>query len=324
MSEEVEIDGVSYVSSRRAAQVTGYAQDYIGQLCRGAQVDARRIAGLWYVNLDSLYKYKQKADSYIPTLPRPAASEREALISLEGKDYLSTAHAADLTGYHKDYVGQLAREGIVLSRQVGSRWYVDRAAILAHKKQKDSLLGAVQSQAVGIKREEEPAGVAPDHSYAAAGPYLKYTSDDRELLPVMSTQTEGKPKEFSYPIHGRDAFLGETRREEFSAPHHIPIKIHSPQQILSKNLPREALPKRKRSISLVPAVVATIVVFIAVGVFSLREQATYALNSVVSSDRMTALSGGAHYAITKIGDVLEALITEDIEYRRSDWLVQNQ
>jgi hypothetical protein len=47
--EEILIDEKRYVSSKRAAKLTGYAKDYIGQLCREGRVPARLVGRSWYV-----------------------------------------------------------------------------------------------------------------------------------------------------------------------------------------------------------------------------------------------------------------------------------
>lgn len=47
--EELIIDDKKFVSSKRAAQITGYAKDYIGQLCREGYVEAKRVGRSWYV-----------------------------------------------------------------------------------------------------------------------------------------------------------------------------------------------------------------------------------------------------------------------------------
>lgn len=52
---------------------------------------------------------------------------------IEGERYVSTKQAARLTGYAKDYVGQLCREGRVPARHVGRSWYVQEAAIKQHR-----------------------------------------------------------------------------------------------------------------------------------------------------------------------------------------------
>jgi hypothetical protein len=51
---EITLDGKTYLSSRRAAEVTGYAKDYIGQLCREGRVEARLIGRNWYVLRESV------------------------------------------------------------------------------------------------------------------------------------------------------------------------------------------------------------------------------------------------------------------------------
>lgn len=47
--DELLIDEKKYVSSKRAAKITGYAKDYIGQLCREGRVPARLVGRSWYV-----------------------------------------------------------------------------------------------------------------------------------------------------------------------------------------------------------------------------------------------------------------------------------
>ncbi|MEK7604893.1 MAG: helix-turn-helix domain-containing protein [Patescibacteria group bacterium] len=47
--DEILIDERKYVSSKRAAKITGYAKDYIGQLCREGRVPARLVGRSWYV-----------------------------------------------------------------------------------------------------------------------------------------------------------------------------------------------------------------------------------------------------------------------------------
>ena len=54
-------------------------------------------------------------------------------LTLNGKRYLSTRRAADITGYTTDYVGQLARQGKVDAELVGRNWYVEEDAIKKHK-----------------------------------------------------------------------------------------------------------------------------------------------------------------------------------------------
>lgn len=56
--DELIIDGQVYVPSRRAAEITGYAKDYIGQLCREGRVEAKLVGRSWYVLETSLREHR--------------------------------------------------------------------------------------------------------------------------------------------------------------------------------------------------------------------------------------------------------------------------
>ena len=47
--DEILIEEKKYISSKRAAKMTGYAKDYIGQLCREGRVPARLVGRSWDV-----------------------------------------------------------------------------------------------------------------------------------------------------------------------------------------------------------------------------------------------------------------------------------
>jgi hypothetical protein len=181
MSDTLTVGDENLISSKRASELSGYAQDYIGQLARKGFIQAKRIGGLWYVSLDSLNAYKTSSDSYTPRPPQAmsSSSENDSIISLDGRDYLSAARAAKVTGYTADYVGQLARSGKILSRQVGNRWYVERNSIESHKEEKDALLGAVQAQAVGISPQKEEKRLPS----LSSEPFFQYRTEGRDLIP---------------------------------------------------------------------------------------------------------------------------------------------
>lgn len=62
MSDSIEFEGKSYISSKQAASETGYAKDYVGQLCRAGKVDARLIGRSWYVTLESLLTHRNEVE----------------------------------------------------------------------------------------------------------------------------------------------------------------------------------------------------------------------------------------------------------------------
>jgi hypothetical protein len=306
MSDELTIAGVAYTSSKRAAQISGYAQDYIGQLCRAGLIDARRIGGLWYIYLDSLYKHKQKADSYVPVLPRKvqSAAEPDVPIIFEGKDYIPASRAAEITGYHKDYVGQLARKGSVLSRQVGSRWYVEKDGLIAHKAEKDRLLAMVQAEAVGLKHKHIP--VAAPHG-SDREPFFSYTNDARELLPVM--QQVGRVENIPISVI-RDTKLSDIRP-----------RATTPQTQLQMRKMTKKAPKKTSGKTIFyatsSAMVLTIVIMLSFGYGSLTGSSTYALrDQLFDGPAAQRFAAGAMVAWDRIGSTLERYLTREISYKR--------
>lgn len=51
---------------------------------------------------------------------------------ISGKKYISSKRASEITGYAKDYIGQLARGGKVPATRIGRAWYVDEVALALH------------------------------------------------------------------------------------------------------------------------------------------------------------------------------------------------
>jgi hypothetical protein len=56
--DELVIGEKRYVSSKRAAEITGYAKDYVGQLCREGYVEAKMVGRSWYVLETSITEHR--------------------------------------------------------------------------------------------------------------------------------------------------------------------------------------------------------------------------------------------------------------------------
>jgi hypothetical protein len=97
--DEILIEEKKYVSSKQAAKITGYAKDYIGQLCREGRVPARLVGRSWYV-LESAIKDHRFGDQNVVSIdttpvaptsaepqgfPRYEASHAEIFPSLNTK-----------------------------------------------------------------------------------------------------------------------------------------------------------------------------------------------------------------------------------------------
>ena len=274
------MDG-KYISSRRASELSGYTQDYIGQLARAGHIDAQRISGLWHVVLDSLLNHKQNADLYIPTPPLMREKEADDSVALDGRHYVSSARAAKITGYNMDYVGQLARAGKILSRQIGSRWYVEREGLVAHKKEKDALLAAVQKEAVGltiIKKGEE----TPFQKIESSEPFFKYIPEQNNPLP---SQAQNKVQETTKDHATEDAHKIKIRalKSSVGTVEHVPTHIYRQYSTSTNRQPKTVRHAKKgivpgKTILLATVSSLTIVIVLGLGIKTISGSGLYAGN----------------------------------------------
>lgn len=80
---ELTIDGKIYISSKKAAEVTGYAKDYIGQLCREGHVEARMVGRSWYVLESSIRAHRFGGDPHAAPVETAPAAESEPASSID-------------------------------------------------------------------------------------------------------------------------------------------------------------------------------------------------------------------------------------------------
>lgn len=305
MTDEISIESREYFSSKRAAELSGYTQDYIGQLARCGEIEARRIGGLWYVRMDSLQDYKKKSERYKPEPPKPENEAHDTLVSFEGKDYISASRASKLTGYHQDYVTQLARTGKVLSRQVGTRWYLDRKGVVEHKKEKDALLAAVQAEAVGLAKNKLRSSELENLSYAGSGPFYTYITEEKDLIPSI-----GK----------RDV----SNNEETSV-QQVPIRVvrSQPRQFVYPDQDMKGHQTTKRRMSgktifygSLAASALTIVIVLSFGFPSIRQGSTYALTAIRETAAASLSDVRAPDFLAQAVNALEQWLVPEVMYKR--------
>jgi len=324
MTHEINLGGAIYISSKKAADISGYSQDYIGQLARGGAIIAQRVSGLWYIELESLKSHKEKAEQYTPVPPlRTSSPESEASVSFDGRDYISTTRAAKITGYNPDYVSQLARGGKVLSRQVGNRWYVDREGLLEHKNHNDALLAAVQVESVGLERAVQEA---PQTETASMEPeqHFTYIPEEAPLIPTPELVAIAVP-EAEVPEEAKTALSKEEASEEEE--HDIPIRVLEPIRTMprfeavAESMAYERSSKMPwRTITVVATYVLAVVV-IAGGSYALLQQtnvpAVTALRNIQLPSMNTAsMPAGVAAAI----DALRDQVSRTLKYSRSGTL----
>ncbi len=82
-------------------------------------------------------------------------------LTIAGKKYISSKRASEITGYVKDYVGQLARGGKIPATRVGRAWYVDEQALRQHERTGTFTVEEVQlAPAVDVSADTKEVAVA--------------------------------------------------------------------------------------------------------------------------------------------------------------------
>jgi hypothetical protein len=84
MKDSIKIDGKIYISSRRAAEISRYSNDYIGQLCRGGKINSRMMGRAWFVDQDNLLEYKKSAEEALQTRYRMAGQVQHRIYADAG------------------------------------------------------------------------------------------------------------------------------------------------------------------------------------------------------------------------------------------------
>jgi len=82
MSPSLFFDNKKFISAKEASSLTGYSQDYVGQLARGNKIDSRRIGRVWYVGEESVLNYKNFLNQEISLLNKiqPPAPEIKKIL----------------------------------------------------------------------------------------------------------------------------------------------------------------------------------------------------------------------------------------------------
>ena len=103
-------------------------------------------------------------------------------LTIDGKVFVSSKKAAILSGYAKDYVGQLCREGRVESKLVGRSWYVYEPSIREHRFNDERSKG----KGTGGDLDSVESKASENTNIQAVWQQPAYTSESFETLPVLS------------------------------------------------------------------------------------------------------------------------------------------
>ena len=189
---------------------------------------------------------------------------KEGLLVIDGKNYISSARAAQLVGYTKDYVGQLARAGKIDSKLIGRSWYVAEDSITKHKLEVHYTLTKPKKTRTNKNESETPISKITNNNIDKSSiPSQKFTppsyaeidlreddnlfeKDTRDLFPVPSKKPGGrdtallhsdiyyekidnKPEAIPYSAETAHVEAGDANVDQGSDIH-VPVSIRTEHQ----------------------------------------------------------------------------------------------
>ncbi len=225
----------------------------------------------------------------------------------EGKKYISSRRASDISGYSSDYIGQLCRAEKIDCRMVGRSWYVTEESLLSHKKNvaiaesspqriqnirgvkiSYPIFNVIEQKSVSEPKAEqstipEPLVVKDEKKGI---PSFIYTEDERPLLPILEKYSSPKQIEKKVDI---------TPAKKVSiAPEIIPVREISPIREVGlartpvkvssiPSLSRTIILRRALATSMVALTLVTGIFIYTVPSYQISDQSLASIGSIVDS-----------------------------------------
>ncbi len=237
-------------------------------------------------------------------------------LTLEGKKYISSKRAAKISGYTKDYIGQLCRADALPAKMVGRSWYIEEGSLKEHYKTYQG--GAVTDSSVWDVDQVEEESVPLQE---VASRYVdrqeqkhkqelldslfefKYKKDDAALFPELQIK-ESEPEEVTQIKIERGNI--SSNNKDIESPDHFAARTVN-ITCTEQDVPRIHLQKNKRRIkeealdplSLTPLYFTAGILFVVLLSFALVDQSsfyvrdndTYTLNEEKVSIRIPEVVG---------------------------------
>lgn len=114
MNNPIFCNGKEYISASRAALESGYAADYVGQLCRSGKIPAKLIGRSWYVDIDALLIHKGVMNSVSETVV-PMKCEGQIVYEPDHRSLIPRLRKMNTAQSKKSYLLVAESAGVVVA-----------------------------------------------------------------------------------------------------------------------------------------------------------------------------------------------------------------
>ncbi|MES2668671.1 MAG: hypothetical protein V4644_03225 [Patescibacteria group bacterium] len=188
--DEITIGDKVYVSSKQAAKITGYAKDYVGQLCREGRVEARLVGRNWYVLEDSIREHRFGKPEIVETAPEAPEEPVDRSSSWQKPQYEAetVSYVPELAPKPQENVQSAA---IVDMQSAWKEWFEEKAPM-----QKALPDGSQDFREEYLPMlQPEPAQPAYTPAYAPISAVSVPESEEREMIVPITRVAETTPEE---------------------------------------------------------------------------------------------------------------------------------
>ncbi len=170
------------VTIERAIQLTGFSHHHLERLIKAGVVESSEKDGVRLLKVASLEAHSEKRAQKRAQKKEARAAEQEESIVTDGAKYVSLNRASRLSGYTQEYIQNLTTEGVVHTKLLGERLYIDIESLFAHRRAihaQQAKWYEEQALAKTRAKKEEPVIV---HRVSI------YNKDESPLFPVLSSK----------------------------------------------------------------------------------------------------------------------------------------
>lgn len=159
--KELKLNGRTYLSTKRAAEITGYTTDYVGQLARGGKVDAQLVGRNWYIEEESIKKHKfGEAAVVVKKLEEePAAPALEVLVQSAEENDIELNKVPEEVEVVENIESHRDEDPVVAMESVWQEWYKAQRSVPAEEEEvflRKSSIEEVSTNEVEEVSEEVP------------------------------------------------------------------------------------------------------------------------------------------------------------------------
>ncbi len=131
--------------------------------------------------------------------------------------YISSKRASQESGYARDYIGQLIRQGKLEAKRMGRAWYVSEVSLM-------KLTSPTTAAAASTINRFPVVASTVEYAMPKTWSEIRYMPDDRDLFPVSDSRVAVRAPEMTNVSNA-------SHTETTQAPERVKITVIRPQRV---------------------------------------------------------------------------------------------